>query len=138
MSNRAVFRLAVIGLLVFELAIGASLYFFFDYEALEPALELLPESANWYSYLDNDFLPLIIAILLVIVVIASVIGVLLFKNWGRWLYISSTLLALPVYCFTGPDIYYGWESALWEVASMANGALMLAMFLPPISHEFNR
>ena len=83
MSNRSVFRLAVIGLLVFELAIGASLYFFFDYEALELALALLPESANWYTYLDNYFLPLmIIAVLLLIVIIASVVGVLLFKKLG--------------------------------------------------------
>ncbi len=41
MSNRVVFRLLVVSLLAYELAIGAAL-FFFDDGALDKAWEVLP------------------------------------------------------------------------------------------------
>ncbi|MCX4030235.1 hypothetical protein H0A36_26490 [Endozoicomonas sp. SM1973] len=138
MSNRAIFRLAVIGLLVFELAISVALYFFDD-GALDPAWEILPQAIDWQSYLESNLTISIIAGLsLIIVLLASLVGMLMFKSWGRWLYLISTLLIFPVTIVTGPTIYYGWEVALWDIVNMVNGAIMLAMFLPPISNEFNR
>jgi hypothetical protein len=138
MSNRTAFRLIIIGLVVFELAIGYVSYFFDD-GTLDSAWELLPETVNWYPYFETHFITSIVVVfLLILVIVASLVGVLLFRNWGRWLYLSSTVLIFPVSLFTGPTIYYGWESALWDTANMANGAIMLSMFLPPISKEFNK
>jgi hypothetical protein len=37
---------------------------------------------------------------------------------------------------TGPAIFYGWESALFDFASMFHGAIILSMFLQPIASEF--
>jgi hypothetical protein len=89
--------------------------------------------------LDSNFTILaIVGFLLVLAIIASFIGVLLFRNWGRWFYLGSTILIYPVSIFIGPTIYYGWESALWDTANMVNGAIMLSMFLPPINNEFNK
>ena len=76
--------------------------------------------------------------MLIIAIAASLVGMLLFRNWGRWLYLVSIALSLPVLVFTGPTIYCVWKSALWDTASMVNGAIMLVMFLPPISNEFNK
>ncbi len=138
MSNRVIFRLAVIGLLIAELAIGVALYFL-DTGALDSAWEQLPESIDWYTYLESHFVTSVaLLILLLVAILGSLVGVLLFKNWGRWLYLGSTVLIIPVSIFTGPTIYYGWESAVWDITSMLNGALMLSMFLPPISNEFNK
>lgn len=138
MSNRVIFRLAVIGLLIAELAIGVALYFL-DTGALDAAWEKLPESIDWYTYLESHFVTSVaLLILLLVAILGSLVGVLLFKNWGRWLYLGSTVLIIPVSIFTGPTIYYGWESAVWDITSMLNGALMLSMFLPPISNEFNK
>ncbi len=138
MSNRAVFRLALIGILVYELAIGAALYFFDD-GTLDPAWELLPETVGWHIYFESHFMASVaIGGVVILLLVAGLVGVLLFRNWGRWLYLGSNVLIFPISIFSGPIIYYGWESVLWDTASMANGAIMLAMFLPPISSEFNK
>ena len=138
MSNRVLFRLLIVGLLAFELAVGAALYFFND-GALDSAWEALPESYDWYSLLESNLIVTIsVGVSILLLLLAGLLGVLLFKNWGRWLYLGSSVLILPISIFSGPTIYYGWESALWDIASMANGAIMLAMFLPPISNEFNK
>lgn len=138
MNNRIIFRLLIVGLLVFELAIGATSYFF-DSDALDPAWEVLPETYDWYPLLESNLIVTIfVSVSIILALLASLVGVLLFKNWGRWLYLGSSILILPVSIFTGPTIYYGWESALWDIANMANGAIILAMFLPPITSEFNK
>ena len=137
MNNRVVFRLAIIGVLVFDLAIGAAVYWFDD-GSLDPARELLPDDFYWASFQESHFiLSMVLGGLLVVTMIASIVGVLLFRNWGRWLYVGVTVLVFPISILTGASLYYGWESALWDVASMAYGAILLAMFLPPISNEFN-
>lgn len=138
MSNRVIFRFAVIGLLAFQIASGVALYYLDD-GSLDSAWELLPEPIDWYGYFESHIVIAILASLsVVLVIVASLIGVLLFQSWGRWLYLSSTLLISPLSIITGPIIYFGWEIALWDILSMANGAIMLAMFLPPISNEFNK
>lgn len=138
MSNRVIFRFAVIGLLIAELAIGVALYFL-DTGDLDAAWDQLPESIDCYTYLESHFVTSVtLLILLLVAILGSLVGVLLFKNWGRRLYLGSTVLIIPVSIFTGPTIYYGWESAVWDITSMLNGALMLSMFLPPISNEFNK
>jgi hypothetical protein len=138
MSNRAAFRLAIIGLLAYELAIGAALYFFDD-GTLDPAWELLPETIGWYTYFESHFIASIaVGVAVILIIVTGLVGVLMFQNWGRWLYLASTVLIFPISMFTGATIYYGWESALWDTANMANGAIILAMFLPPISNEFNK
>ena len=138
MSNRVIFRLVIIGLLMFEIAILAALHFVDD-GALAPATNLLPKTVNWQTYFDlSPVLVGFIGLLLIILIMASVVGALLFRNWGRWLYLAVAVLIVPVSVFTGPTIYYGWENALWDMFKMANGAVILAMFLPPISNEFNK
>ncbi|NRD74134.1 hypothetical protein HQQ94_12985 [Shewanella sp. VB17] len=138
MNNRVVFRLAVIGLFIFEIAICVALYFFDD-GALDSAWQLLPETVDWYIYFESY--PAIVAVAmfgLLSLIVVSFIGVLLFRNWARWLYLGSAVLVSLVSLFTGPIISYAWEHVLWEIASMTNGAIMLAMFLPPISNQFNK
>ncbi|WP_157610655.1 hypothetical protein [Arsukibacterium perlucidum] len=123
---------------MFEIAILAVLYFVDD-GALAPARSLLPETVDWQTYFDlSPVLVGFIGLLLIILIMASVVGALLFRNWGRWLYLSVAVLIVPVSVFTGPTISYGWENAFWDMLIMANGAVILAMFLPPISNEFNK
>ncbi len=136
MSNRIIFRLAVIGILIFDLASGG-IIMFFDNGGLDAAWELLPETFDWNS-LIKDHLVLSISILAIIFVISilSLVGVLLFKTWGRWLYLTVTLLIFPFSIIAGPVINYGWETALFDFANMCHGAINLSMFLQPIANEF--
>jgi hypothetical protein len=118
--------------------IGSAVYFFDD-GTLEPAWELLPETVDLSVYFHSEpIIGSIVGLAVGLLFLASIAGVLLFRNWGRWLYLTVSLLMLLVSAFTGPTIYYGWERALWDVLQMVNGAIILAMFLPPISNEFNK
>ena len=138
MSNKTKFRLVVLGVLMYEFAIGGALILF-DSGELDAALELLPETFDYYSLVENHFiLSVSMAVIIMGMLISSIIGVLLFKNWGRWLYLGCALLIFPVSIISGPTIYYGWESALWDFANMLNGAIVLSMFLQPIANEFNK
>ena len=136
MSNRAIFRLAVIGILIFDLASGGIITFFDD-GSLDAAWELLPETFDWNSLIE-EYLVLTISILAIILVmsILSLVGVVLFKAWGRWLYLTVTLLIFPFSIIAGPVINYGWETALFDFANMFHGAIILSMFLQPIASEF--
>lgn len=128
----------VVGLFVFELLIGLALTYF-DNGELDSAWEQLPESFDWYSaFTSNLIISFVVSIGIVSILFASIVGVLLFKNWGRWLYLGSMFLVLPISLITGPSIYFAWESALWDITNMLNGALILAMFLQPFANEFNK
>lgn len=138
MSNRTRFRMAVIGILFLEIAIAVALYFLDD-GSLDSAWEMLPESFDWFVFVESNFVISILSgMLILFLLITSLVGVLLFRDWGRWLYLGSTLLLFPIYLFSGPTIYYAWESALWDITCMAEGAILVSMFLPPISNEFNK
>jgi hypothetical protein len=137
MSNKAIFRLAVIGILVFDFTI-VGMGMFFDNGELDASWELLPEFFDWFSIIENHLvvsISILVAILAVSIV--SLVGVLLFKPWGRGFYLVTTLLMFPVSVIAGPAIYYGWETALFDLASMFHGAIILSMFLQPIASEFS-
>lgn len=136
MSNRAIFRLAVIGILIFDFAI-AGIVMLFDNGALDASWELLPVSIDWYSLFENH-LVITVSILVFILALSiiSLVGLLMFKAWGRWLYLATTLLILPISIISGPAIFYGWEIALFDFANMFHGAVLLSMFLQPIASEF--
>ncbi len=136
MSNRVIFRLVVVGILIFDFAI-AGIVMFFDNGALDAAWELLPEFFDWYSLFENHLVMFVSTLVLILALaIISLIGVLMFKAWGRWLYLVVTLLALPISVTLGPTISYGWEVALFDLLNMFHGAVILSMFLQPIASEF--
>lgn len=138
MSNRTILRLALFGLLAYPLGVAAMLYYLDD-GSLDPAWEALPEPVGLYCFLENHpFISAAALVAVVIIWIAGFIGVALFHNWGRWLFVSGVLLALLLSVFTGPSVLYGWEYVLWQIASLATGAIMLAIFLPPMRDEFSK
>jgi hypothetical protein len=135
-SNRAIFRLAVIGILLFDFAI-VGIAMLFDNGALDASWELLPEFIDWYSLFENHLVILVSSLVFILAVsIISLVGVLMFKAWGRWLYLGATISIFPISVITGPAIFYGWEIALFDFANMFHGAVILSMFLQPIANEF--
>lgn len=136
MDYRTFFRLSFVSLLIFQLSIGVAV-FYSDDGALEPAWDLLPQSTIMHVYLSEYLTGFIILfVFFSALILASYVGVLLFRNWGRWLYLICTLLVASLSLFLGPTIIYGWENALWEIATLANGAIMAVMFFSPIRGEF--
>lgn len=56
--------------------------YFLDKGALDAAWEQLPDGIDWYAYLDSHFaISVALLIFLLAVILGSVIGMLVFKNW---------------------------------------------------------
>jgi len=70
--------------------------------------------------------------------VASVAGLLLFKNWGRTCTVLGFLVSLLCVALLGPTIEFGWETALNELLALCNGIIIASMYLPPISAEFSK
>lgn len=138
MSCRIVFRIFFVLLVACELIVGFNLLRI-DSSELVAAREAIPEDIVYLAFLQNK--PAVTGSLFVVHLIAFVIGVLgvfLFKRWGRWFYVCSYALMLILPIIIGPTIDTGIEMAFWQLFYTANGALILAMFLPPVGTEFNK
>ena len=141
LNNRALFRLSIVSLFIFELALHYIALQFSDNEAINAARKMLPEGFEGSAYLEqfsNVIISVAVMALGLFVITGGLIGVLCFQPWGRWLYLLSSIYILGVTTIVGPSIYFGWEDALCSIASMAEGAIILAMFLPPINDEFRK
>jgi hypothetical protein len=67
---------------------------------------------------------------------AGVIGLFLFKQWGRSLSLYSTALGFFLFPFFGPVVSSGVSYALDEAAITLWGAALAVAFFSPISERF--
>lgn len=138
MTHRIIFRLFLVLLIVFEAIVS------FDMLNIEgtdfkAAWSALPQDSVYLAFLQKY--PMLSASLLEVQLLASVIGAagaFFFKRWGRWLYVFCFVFLFILTMLSGPMISSGMEMALWELSFTANGALIMAMFLPPVATEFNK
>lgn len=136
MNHRNAFRTLVIATNL-GYVLSALLYFYLDNGQLEAAYAAMPKGFDFDSYLSNDFISAIVIIGIVTIWALSVIGLLLFKNWGRTLTVSSFIVGLLFIALLGPTIEFGLESALNELVTVCSGIIFASMYLHPISAEFN-
>jgi hypothetical protein len=136
MNIRLKFRILIILFLLFGFVIDP-LVQYFDSGELIPAYELIPSDPNWY-FSERFYIYYYSLNFLVIGQFIGLFGVLLYKNWGRWLYSVVSCLLVLIGVVKVALISYGWEAVLWEINNMLAGAIILAMFLRPISNEFNK
>jgi magnesium-transporting ATPase (P-type) len=137
MNNRTLFRLLVVATNI-GIVLITFLALYLDNGELDAAYEALPESSSLESLLENMWLLAGVSIAAVLVWIGSIVGVLMFKNWGRVLTVIGAIVGYPAIAFLGPSIEFGWESAFNEFANLLFGVILAAMYLPPISQEFNK
>lgn len=137
MNHRNIFRTLVIttNLTYF---LSALVFVFLDNQQLEAAYAALPQGSDFESYLSDALLGIIVLTGIIAIWVASVAGLLLFKNWGRTCTVLGFLVGLPWIALMGPTIEFGWESALNELLAVCNGIVIASMYLPPISAEFSK
>jgi len=71
--------------------------------------------------------------------IASWVGLFLYKSWARWLYAATGLVLGIIYVpisFMDFTLTWGLPSALNDLASVVSGAILATIFLTPLAHRF--
>jgi len=79
----------------------------------------------------------ILALVFLIVLIASFVGMWKFKHWARILYISCIILILPFYGTFGPIVESPWEAMFLDVSTTLEGVTVAMMWLEPLNERFN-
>ncbi len=141
MSNSAKFRIAYVGYILYSVLTGVIGYQLDD-GALDAAWAALPENTSYElidTAMEEYFIISAVAIIVIIsACLASIVGVYFFKNWARWLTVGGIILLLPTSLLIGPTINSGFGTLLYDLGNIGFGALVAAMFFPPISKEFNK
>ena len=137
MNHKNIFRTLVIttNLAYF---LSALVFVFLDNQQLEAAYAVLPQGSDFESYLSDTLLGIIVLTGIIAIWVASIAGLLLFKNWGRTCTVLGFLVSLLCVALLGPTIEFGLESALNELLAVCNGIIIASMYLPPISAEFSK
>jgi hypothetical protein len=137
MNNRNKFRLLVISTNL-GYVVSVLIFAFLNIGQLEAAYAALPEESSSENFLSKLISSELFALALGVIWVISVIGLLLFKNWGRTLTTLGFLVSIPCLAFTSPNIELGIESALNELLAVCYGIILASMYLQPIASEFNK
>ena len=136
MNRRNIFRTLVIATNL-GYVVSALLFVYLDNGQLDAAYAAMPEGSDLESYFSNPFISAIVLVGIIGIWVASVVGLLLFKSWGRTLTVLGFIIGLPCIALFGPTIEFGLESALNELLAVCYGIILASMYLQPISAEFN-
>lgn len=116
----------------------ALLYAYLYHGQFDAAFEVLPKGVDLDSFFSNSVVSVLALVALIGAWIVPVLGLVLFKNWGRILTVFSFVGGLLFIALLGPTIEFGWESALNELLAACYGIILAVMYLQPISAEFNQ
>ena len=135
MPQPLIFRSLVILSLILEVAAeGVDLLFpdIISHE-LANAVEKEPMSD---IFENHPFISLAILIPYLVAAFAGIIGILLFKHWGRALSLYSTVLGCFIFPFLGSIASSGLSYTLDEAAYTLWGAALASAYFSPISERF--
>ncbi|MGH1486647.1 MAG: hypothetical protein ACRBCI_10545 [Cellvibrionaceae bacterium] len=102
-------------------------------QASEYVLSIETETSD-----TEDLLTTIWLAVLVVISITSVIGLLLFKRWGRQLYIAAFLVAAPFPFFSGIVVYGAIGQISNDLSFLLSGMIISLMYFSPLSKEFKK
>ena len=104
--------------------------------------ELLPESltgayqaAEAESILERDWGWLLV-VPLALAALASYVGLLMFRQWGRSLALLTTVAGFALAPVSGPVVASWLESGLYDLSNTAWGAVLALAYFGPISARF--
>jgi len=80
--------------------------------------------------------PLYIYWVLFFMTLLALVGLLFFNNLSRILFVLIVITNLSLQSFAGFSVYTGIESLLLNIVNMADGALLVMMYLTSVSNEF--
>lgn len=90
------------------------------------------DSADWGSVA----LLLLAGVVLGVLGVSGLIGLFLFRPWGRTISVIGTGLALPVYLVLGPVLQSSWSYLLQEISMLLWGGLLALAYFSPLSVRF--
>ena len=67
----------------------------------------------------------------------TAIGLWQLKNWSRIAYVLVTLLAVFVIINSGISVAPAFDSLVYHLLALVDGAILTFMYLTPLKHEFN-
>jgi hypothetical protein len=134
-SQPAIFRTLVALSVILELAsVGVDLLFT---DLISPELAIAIEKEPTSDIFENHpFISLAILIPYFVAAFAGVVGILLFKHWGRALSLYSTVLGCFIFPFLGSIASSGLSYALDDAAYTLWGAALALAYFSPISERF--
>lgn len=83
--------------------------------------------------LQGDWAAIALLFVMLAGMVAGFIGLFLFKQWGRTLSLTLTLLALPLYLVLGPSLMSPLESLLIDASNLLWGACLALAYFSPIA-----
>lgn len=101
--------------------------------SLEDALTDLPTP----SLLEIPWLFMVVAIPSVLALLVGLVGLFLFKPWGRFLSTISTVGGFLLLPFLGPTVSSGIGSTLYEASAVLWGVVLACAYFSPISALFS-
>ncbi|WP_242112124.1 hypothetical protein [Luteimonas aquatica] len=107
-----------------------------DAYAQEPMGWLDGLSASAQSPQVGLWLTLALVIGLAGLMLAGIVGMFLFKRWGRTLSLAITLAGLVLSAFAGPSLTSPVEGMLWEASTLAWGAILAMAYCTPLQARF--
>lgn len=129
------FRLLVVLQFVISIASIATVFLPVGYsQELEAAYAAEP--ATWLT--GGSGLSLVVVGLFLLAWLASQIGLLLFKRWGRTLSLYLTLAEFALALFQGPVLSSALESTLLDTTMLLWGAILALAYFSTASNRFER
>lgn len=135
MSEKNVFRSIVV--LSLLLSVASGLYDFIFSSELIDTLWVVAYEADLGFQPEGISMQIVYAIILLLLVF-SMVGLLLFKWWGRIAFLLCGLLGFPVIAMSGPQIYSGVSSVLYDLSNILSGVILVLIYYGPMSKYFKK
>jgi hypothetical protein len=88
--------------------------------------------------MDTEVNPIDIGllVLMLVLLLAALSGLLLFKSWGRVAFVLCGVVGFPIIMMNGPYITSGLSSVLYDLSNITSGVVLAMMYFSPVSEEF--
>ena len=93
------------------------------------------ESANT-GYPDIDMVLVPASIILLVGLIATYVGLFLFKPWARLLFVMGFVLSIPTYFMGGLWVSSGLEQLFYDACLLTCGAIIAVAYFSPVKDFF--
>jgi hypothetical protein len=93
------------------------------------------ESANT-GYPDMDMLLVPASIILLVLLIATYVGLFLFKPWARLFFVMGFVLSIPTYFIGGLWVSSGLDQLFYDAYLLTSGAIIAVAYYSPVNNFF--
>ena len=133
---KTVFRVLVVGEIV--LGVLSILVYSFTQFTLPEPLRAYEEMDSQTAVTARELILVALAALLLVLILISSIGLILFWRPARTLFAFTVIFGLLITPFFGPHVNTGWDTPLEEAASIITGIILALAYYSPLSVLFER